>query len=666
MQASCVSNARVLDDRNDRLAPSESDSPPRLRVRSLLLALALALPGAGCALFGRGPDAIDLVPAMRPLAGEELLVGPSPRGTQLLVTPAHALNLHYDAAGAEPPPRVVFMVRQANKDAWILGPSWSPGEPAPRWSPPWEGRWELCALPFSTRERPPALASQSPHVVVNFDWTAPHVVIEQQLPPAAVAGGTSVELKWRLTPGSAGGERVALEIADGPDSSWVKELELPNTGYFRWHVPTRPLAGARVRLSIADAAGNKTAAEFPGSLTITDRARPEESPAPSEALADKTPDGPAQEQSPREIPAEDRHGGGASREAPAAPPAQGAGSDAAAPRALLAPECHIASRQVEIPYDVRLAAGSAAKQVELWITEDGGESWNLAGYDTDCRTPFAARLAEGRYGYAIEIEDSLGMRGSYPRPGDAPGAHLTVDWSAPEIEWEEPEIRRTSEETFPGSAFFDVTVSYRVRDLDLDEGSLQFAYRAGSEEWAPIPEAQGAAGAIRLRIAERAAEPLAIRAAGRDRAGNGFSAELPCYLRDSTEPPLLEFTELPEGWHAAGERVSIAFRSAWHLAAPNPIDLYYRVARGGWRALATGLAREDSFAWTLPALEEEASVEIKLVMNGSHGRTMEAVGATPLEIDAFAPQVAILGPKRGHGEEIKLAVRASDRGGSGI
>lgn len=105
-----------------------------------------------------------------------------------------------------------------------------------------------------------------------------------------------------------------------------------------------------------------------------------------------------------------------------------------APKPLLS-----SSPRIEVNYAVRGAGPAGIGKVELWYTQDNGETWKLFGEDPDKTPPFEVELpSEGRYGLQVVVSSLAGLGQRPPRPGDVPQLVIEVDSTAPTGELYQP------------------------------------------------------------------------------------------------------------------------------------------------------------------------------------------------------------------------------------
>lgn len=569
-----------------------------------LLTSASLLGGCRLPSFSRGADRVT---PLRPLVGTEIGVGTQTPLECIWATSVSEVQLRYTGGSEEFPVAVVFYYRAEGDTAWTAGPMWRPGGLEPFWSPPKEGRWQFLAVPYDrfAVQRISAPGDRNPHAIVAFDWTAPRLQIDTKLPERTLDGGSKVYLSWRIFDHNVLAGSVELEISEHPGASWERVTALPDTGRWAWTVPNRPLAGARLRLVATDAAGNRSDTPVPGVLAVT----------------------------------------------------------GVEPVVRLTGTPQMKSEKQQIPFEHTLPGGGALSRSELWVTEDGGKQWRLAGYDLD-GAPFDAELAEGNWGVWIVAEDELGNRSPYPVPGDAPMAQFTVDWTAPVVGWGDARLEASNEPSLDGLPIRDVVVAYAIEENHLDPEVLRVELRREGEAWRPLRPLTQFAGEIRFPLIDGTRGETILRMRGQDRAGNDFQSEHKLYTADLVNPPQLSFTNPPTGWHHGGEQLLLSYQSQWSTAVDNPVDLNYSFDGIVWRPLVEGLPASGDYAWTLPKISEEG-LRVRMTVRSRDGRVLQAL--TPgFSIDSVTPTARLVGPHEGYGDKVKVLIEASDQGGSGL
>ena len=83
-------------------------------------------------------------------------------------------------------------------------------------------------------------------------------------------------------------------------------------------------------------------------------------------------------------------------------------------------------------YTVDAVGPSGVKQVQLWGTTDGGQTWQHWNNDEDLKSPMVVNApGDGFYGFRIVVMDKSGLIGTPPSQGDSPDVLIRVDTTAP-------------------------------------------------------------------------------------------------------------------------------------------------------------------------------------------------------------------------------------------
>lgn len=117
---------------------------------------------------------------------------------------------------------------------------------------------------------------------------------------------------------------------------------------------------------------------------------------------------------------------------PASPPAnslEGATVDADRPQLT-------SSKSFSLDYDLESVGPAGVRAVELWVTVDGGQSWEKWGEDEDRRSPFEIQVeSERTFGFRMVIVSNNGLATRSPEPGDPADIAVTVDATKPRVRW---------------------------------------------------------------------------------------------------------------------------------------------------------------------------------------------------------------------------------------
>lgn len=91
------------------------------------------------------------------------------------------------------------------------------------------------------------------------------------------------------------------------------------------------------------------------------------------------------------------------------------------------PTIHVQRAKFALPYAIEGAGPDGPIVVELWVTRDGGLTWNRQGLDPDRRSPFTIDLGEGgTYGLSLIARDDKGLGDPEPASGDPPQMWVNV------------------------------------------------------------------------------------------------------------------------------------------------------------------------------------------------------------------------------------------------
>ncbi len=161
---------------------------------------------------------------------------------------------------------------------------------------------------------------------------------------------------------------------------------------------------------------------------------------------------------------------------PPAPPTHAAPTDAQ----------HVRDRQVGIDFDVDRKGTSGVKKVEVYVTQDDGQTWFRYSESLNATPPLLLDLPgkDGLYGFCLVLYSGVGQTEGPPRPGDAPQFRLLVDRTAPQVMLYEP----VPDPTQPNA----LTLRYKAADANLVPGSVSLYWKARPDQpWQPL--ATGAA-----------------------------------------------------------------------------------------------------------------------------------------------------------------------------
>ena len=125
--------------------------------------------------------------------------------------------------------------------------------------------------------------------------------------------------------------------------------------------------------------------------------------------------------------------------------------------------------QFKIPFNVD-ARGTQPTQVQLWVSTDGGATWQMQGAATSAQKQFDFRAAaEGLYLFSVQTLDENGK--AFPSP--QPPLRIMIDTTKPQVALR-PDVNSNGQ----------VVVDVRISEDHLKTDSVRLRYRTDQEtEW---------------------------------------------------------------------------------------------------------------------------------------------------------------------------------------
>jgi hypothetical protein len=183
---------------------------------------------------------------------------------------------------------------------------------------------------------------------------------------------------------------------------------------------------------------------------------------------------------------------------------------AAPPASTRAPIVPSKQRAFKIPFNINPEDRPRYKQVQLWVSSDGGGRWEKVDTTTPDRPSFTFRAPrDGEFWFAVRTLDTKNRLFPADDVDVEPNMKVVVDTVPPQVNLEGLPRR--------GSI---ASVRWEVVDDRLDLGSFLLEYQTmGASEWAQVPIRKPA------RIGRETwdagtSEPLKVRLSVADKAGN--------------------------------------------------------------------------------------------------------------------------------------------------
>lgn len=175
----------------------------------------------------------------------------------------------------------------------------------------------------------------------------------------------------------------------------------------------------------------------------------------------------------------------------------------------------VGSRTFALEYEVEEAGWQGISAVELWGTNDSGQSWRMYTRDDDNRTPLIVTVdGEGLYGFRIVVAGAGGEAPVRPVAGDQPELWVGVDLHRPVAEL-------TSVEVGADNLADHMMLRWRAVDDNLDARPISLFYSSRSAgPWSSIATNLENTGEYSWRVERHVPSRFFLRLEARDAAGN--------------------------------------------------------------------------------------------------------------------------------------------------
>jgi hypothetical protein len=183
---------------------------------------------------------------------------------------------------------------------------------------------------------------------------------------------------------------------------------------------------------------------------------------------------------------------------------------------------HVHDKQVAIDFDVDRKGPSGVKKIEVYVTQDDGQSWFKYSESMNTTPPLQLDLPprDGLYGFCMVLYSGVGQSEGPPRAGDAPHFRVLVDRTIPQVMLYEPVLDPTQANA--------LIVRYKAADANLVPGSVALYWKSRPEQpWQPLsasspkPSAQFAGvQECTWSLPPDVPNSVYLRVTARDQAGN--------------------------------------------------------------------------------------------------------------------------------------------------
>ncbi|HMP01895.1 MAG TPA: hypothetical protein PKC45_05275 [Gemmatales bacterium] len=205
-------------------------------------------------------------------------------------------------------------------------------------------------------------------------------------------------------------------------------------------------------------------------------------------------------------------------------------SPSVGPRGPLPPLQYANQLRLELDYEIPRQGPSGISVVELWMTQDHGQSWTKLTEKTDPLPPFAFDVpGEGQYGFTLIVRSGAGLGRAAPQRGEYPELRVEVDTTPPAAQLfpVEADPRRRD------YLFFN----WKAEDKNLGATPISLFWSERREgPWHPIVTDHANTGRLPWKMPADLPYQIYLRLQTRDQAGNVCLAE-------TSNPVLVDLTE---------------------------------------------------------------------------------------------------------------------------
>lgn len=173
------------------------------------------------------------------------------------------------------------------------------------------------------------------------------------------------------------------------------------------------------------------------------------------------------------------------------------------------------SKRFTLDYDVETVGPEGIAEVELWGTNDGGQTWMKWGTDPDRTSPMDVEVAgEANYGFRVVIVGRNGLIGNQPKSGDPADIWVGIDTT-------KPTARITQAAYGSGDQAGRLDIRWEAADAHLLSRPITIAMSDRAEgPFTPIAAGLPNTGQYFWEFDPRSPRQIFLRIEVRDSAGN--------------------------------------------------------------------------------------------------------------------------------------------------
>ncbi len=173
------------------------------------------------------------------------------------------------------------------------------------------------------------------------------------------------------------------------------------------------------------------------------------------------------------------------------------------------------SRRFQLEYEIEGAGAVGIHRVEVWATDNSGQTWRHLGDDEDKQSPYLVEVPQdGVIGFRLLIQAQEGIPVRPPMSGDVPDVWVRVDSTT-------PTTRITGARYGRGPNLGQLEISWTASDGDLIDSPITLFFGPTSNgPWRIAAEKLPNTGNYSWTVDDRVPSELYLRLEVQDRAGN--------------------------------------------------------------------------------------------------------------------------------------------------
>lgn len=173
------------------------------------------------------------------------------------------------------------------------------------------------------------------------------------------------------------------------------------------------------------------------------------------------------------------------------------------------------AKKFELDYDVSSVGPQGVARVELWITRDGGQTWQAWATDPDRQSPMEVSLdQEGVYGFRVVVTGRNGLSGPIPTAGEMADVWIGIDTTT-------PAARLTAAKYGAGKQAGQLDIRWEADDVLLAARPVTLLFSETAHgPWTIVATGLPNTGNYNWAVDPRTPKSIYLRLEVRDEAGN--------------------------------------------------------------------------------------------------------------------------------------------------